>query len=180
MKKGFVFAVMLLLTVNVAVGQMPAGWQVVEKQDLGFAVSFPGSHIENIVDLPSDVGVLKMHIMQFDSSADTTSSNYIYMVNYTMYPASLFEGEFNPEGFFSGSVSGMVANMNGTVLSNKVIKIGDFEGREVEISLPGGTIVATARLVLRENRFYMLMVATQASKKPNTDIDGFFNSFRLI
>jgi hypothetical protein len=180
MKKGIVFVAMLLLPVCVVIGQNAAGWLEVEKGELGFAVSFPGPYDENIVDLPTEFGVLKMHIVQFDASSDSTSLNYIYMVNYTAYPAEMFEGDFNPEGFFKGSIAGMAANMNGTVLSNETIKVGGFEGREVEIALPGETIIVAAQLILRGNRFYILMVATSTSNRPNGDITKFFGSFRLL
>jgi hypothetical protein len=180
MKKISIFASAVLLTCLVVNGQEPEKWVLLENTDLGFSVSFPGQPTASTQEVPSDVGTLKMSMWQLDCSDSPGFHNLLYMVNYTEYPASLLEGVTNTDDFFTGSLNGMAANINGTIKEVKTIKVGDLEGRQAEIAMPGEEVVLTSVLVLKGNRFYMLMIFTEVASKPNSDMTKFFESLRLL
>lgn len=163
-----------------AYGQEPDTWFTYRNDLFGFAVDFPGKPDSSEQTVNSAVGLLTMHMYQFDRSADDSAQNIFYTVNYTRYPDSANIKGANVDTFYLNSIKGMLASMQSDLLEEKVIYIGGYEGRELRIDFQKGLAIITERLVLADNRYYVLLVITENEKDRNPYIRKFLDSLRIL
>jgi hypothetical protein len=156
-------------------------WYLFESKEFGFTILFPKKPTEQSQNVESAIGPLKLNLFLYEGANDPTDENYVYGVNYTEYPDSLFVNidSTTMSNFFRGSIDGMVGNVKGELLSEKTIELKGFPGREVKASLMNGTAIIKARLYLIRNKMYMIETITDTKKDSNQSIDKFFNSFQL-
>ena len=155
----------------------PKQWQTFESKECRFKINFPGEATHSSQPIATAAGQLKLDIFQFDAYADTSNNNLVYMVNYSVLPDSINSNNKDKlDLFFEGSINGMATNTKGTVLSQKQADYKGYPGREVRVDLQGQATI-TVKLILIENRYYILMAISAVPKEPNTDIKKFFDSF---
>lgn len=72
-----------------------------------------------------------------------------------------------------------VLDLRGSLMSEKPIKLGNYSGRELRISVAAGFTVRE-RIYLANNRLYSLMVIAGASGIESREAETFFNSFQIL
>jgi hypothetical protein len=155
----------------------PKEWKQFESKECRFKINFPAEVTQTSQPVKTAAGDLTLHIFQADVSSDTANNNIIYMVNYSALPDSINSTRKEKmDDFFERSINGMVRNAKGTVLSQKKVDYKSYPGREVRVDLQGQATL-TVKLILIENRYYILLAITAVAKEPNTDIKKFFDSF---
>lgn len=179
MKKIIVFVLVCAgLSGNIR-SQEPEIWIRYEKPEYGFIINFPAEPQTIPQSIETELGELLMNMFQVDMSGFEDANNLVYMVNFTLFPDFVANRSIvDLEGFYSGSIGGMVGE--GELLEQSVCEISGLEGRQVKISLDNGAAYLHSRMVLSGSRFYMIMVFTGADKENNGDIVRFLDSFVLI
>lgn len=171
---------MLCLLFKSTYGQEPGTWRTCQNEDFGFVIAFPGIPDSSEQTVNSAAGLLVMHMYQVDLSKVDSAQNIYYAVNYTRYPDSLDIKALKIDTFYNHSIKGMLANLQSDLIEEKVVYIEGYEGRELRIDFQKGLAIITERLVLADNRYYLLMVVTENENDRNPYIQRFFDSFRLL
>jgi len=168
-------AIVAMLSVSALHAQ---NWVNYRSAEMKVNMLFPKKPVEQPQTQQTAVGPINLHITMLDQSNDPSASNMVYMMNYSAFPDSISSDRQDKLGdFFGGSISGMVKNINGTLISQKTIAYKTFPGREIKVDVQGqGTI--TARLILIHNRFYILMAISATGKDKNPDVAKFLDSFQ--
>src|SRR6187551_577918 len=88
-------------------------WYLFESKEFGFTILFPKKPTEQSQNVESAIGPLKLNLFLYEGANDPTDENYVYGVNYTEYPDSLFINidSTTMSNFFRGSIDGMVGNV---------------------------------------------------------------------
>ncbi len=163
-----------------AYGQEPETWHTYTNEPLGFVVDFPKAPDTLIQAVNTAAGILTMQMFQVDCSADDSTNNIFYAVNYSQYPDTFNYGALNLDTFYRKSILGMLANLQSELIEEKEIVFNGYEGRELRIDFQAGLAIITEKIVLIENRYYLLMVITETEKDFNPAIRRFIDSFRVL
>jgi hypothetical protein len=129
----------------------------------------------------SEIGELKLNIFVYDASESGTDENLVYLVSSTEYPDSLINSEKTEilPDLFKNTLEGILSNINGKLLSETVIDINGFPGREVKVDFMEGQAIIKIRIFLVKNILFMIETITETGKVPNKSIDRFMDSFKL-
>jgi hypothetical protein len=148
----------------------------------GFQAEFPVEPVSQPQVVNSEIGELKVNLFMYDASQGGTDSNLVYLIGSTEFPDSIVNSNMTESvpNFFRGSIDGAVKNVNGKILSETVIEINGYPGREIKVDFMEGQAVIIMRFYLVRNKLLMIEVMTEISKVPNKSSDRFFNSFKLI
>ena len=83
------------------------------------------------------------------------------------------------DDFFKKSIAGSLNNVQGKLLSEKVIELGKYPGREIRVDFQNGLGVIKMRIYLVKNTMFMIQTITDTQKQYNKSVDKFMNSFQL-
>jgi hypothetical protein len=147
----------------------------------GYTIAFPKEPASQPQVINSEIGELKLNIFVYDASESGTDENLVYLVSSTEYPDSLINSERTeilPE-LFKNTLAGILSNINGKLLSETVIDINGFPGREVKVDFMEGQAIIKIRIFLVKNILFMIETITETGKVPNKSIDRFMDSFKL-
>lgn len=153
-------------------------WERYKSQELAFIADFPGSPNTSVQKIDSEVGVLDMHMVSYESSVDNV---YVYYaIVKSDYPKEQFSNLSNEEikSILDGSVDGAVTNVNGTTVKDEEIQLNGYLGRDVKINVEGGELYMHTFLV--ENVMYIAQVICETGKAEHAYIDKFMNAFDII
>jgi hypothetical protein len=81
--------------------------------------------------------------------------------------------------FFRTSIDGAVKNVNGKLISEKVVALDGFPGREVKIDYGNGMAIIFLRMFLVNNKGYFVQTISQTGKEGNESAARFHKSFKL-
>ncbi len=157
-------------------------WNKYISEEYGYRIEFPESPTEEQRTLVSEIGDLEMAMVIFDASETKSDENLIYIVNCTEYPDSTISSS-DPtflEEFYRGSIDGAVESVHGKKISETKFKLDGYSGRKVRIDFQDGYAVITMKLLLADNKLYMLQTITETSKDFNKSISKFMDSFELL
>jgi|WetSurSiteA1Bulk_404760.scaffolds.fasta_scaffold36656_1 hypothetical protein len=175
-KTGIVTIAILLLTMGFATQD---NWFLL-KYDV-FNIAFPKEPTSQPQVINSEIGELKINIFMYDASEAGNDENLVYLVSSTEYPDSLINSgktEILPD-LFKNTLQGILNNVNGKLLSENVIEINGFPGREVKVDFMEGQAIIKIRIFLVKNKLFMIETITETAKFPNKSIDRFMDSFKL-
>lgn len=158
------------------------GWHLFKSEQYGYKIKFPKEPTEKTQLVNSEIGELKMNILIYDTSKVGKDDNLIYMVNYTEYPDTLISSEKTEilDDFFRNSIDGAVKNVRGELLSEKIIQIGKYPGRDIKIDFRDGMAFIRMKIYLVNNKMYLLQTITQNKRDFNKSITKFMDSFELL
>jgi len=176
-----------LLTISLVVISLmsfvkPEKWFWLVSEEYGYKIEFPEEPVERPKVVNSEIGELKLNVFLYDASLRGKDDNLVYMVNYTEYPVDQIHSnntEILPD-LFRNSVEGVVMNVNGELLSEEEIQLGQYPGREIRIDYKNGMAIISMRIYLVENKMYMIQTITETKKEAKKSIDRFMDSFELI
>ncbi|HSZ72288.1 MAG TPA: hypothetical protein VK750_06390 [Cytophagaceae bacterium] len=156
-------------------------WVLVHSKKYNYKIEFPKKPKEQTQSLDSELGKLQLNMFVYDASEVKGEDNLYYLCNCTEYPGTAVSSANKEalEGFYRGGIDGAVKNVKGKLLTEKTITIDGYEGREATIDYQEGLAVITMRMLLVENRMYLVQTITETSKLPNESVSKFMESFQL-
>jgi hypothetical protein len=158
-----------------------ADWMTVQNKPGKFKVLFPRAPEESEQTVNTAMGPLKLKLFMYDVGK-YKDENAIYGLMYSDYPDSLVNSDFKDEildNFFNKGIEGAARNIKGTILSQKVISLKGYPGRQARVSFADGQGIMNLKMYLVKSRSYFLEVGYEKDKEGNASIDKFFNSFEL-
>ena len=171
MKVRWMIAMIVLLALA-GCKQIP--WQPYTGPDGSFSVQMPGTPEEQKQALYNDLfGNFTAYIYAVDYDSTT------YMVVFTQYPESI-SAISTPFELLDNARDGAVANVQGTLVDEKVIRLGDYPGKEITIRLPAAGMLADVRMYVVDTRLYQVMVTSPEANFSQKAADTFLDSFAII
>jgi len=151
------------------VGCHQPGWKEFRSSEGAFSILLPGTPTEQI----STAGPIDFHFFVLEQKDIT------YMVGYSDYPDTLVQ-ERTPDVMLDGTRDGAVANVQGELLSELIISLNEYPGRELKIESHGGKVTTKTRIFMVGHRLYQVMVATRKEKAFSENVKRFLDSFKLL
>lgn len=147
-------------------------------------VLFPKKPAASAQTINSPIGALKLNLNIYEVPANEQEKedNFVYLLNETEYPDSVINSNKKDklDKFFRQAIDGAVNNVHGKLLSEKMIAINQFPGREIRVDFQNGKDVIKMRMYLVRNRMFMVETVTDTKKDFNKSINKFMDSFTLI
>ena len=161
---------------------MTSDWFLVKSEDHGYQIEFPKEPSVSVQTVNTEAGPVDMHIHMLDLSKKEEDSNLIYLSSVAKYPDTLVHSDRKEQlaGFFKETINGLIASIDGELLDEKSVQIGEYQGEEVKVNFQDGMAIIRIRIYLVENKVYMLQVITKTENDSNDSISRFMNSFALI
>ena len=103
--------------------------------------------------------------------------NYTFAVVFADYPKEMVES-FTAKYILDGARAGAAANVHGKVLSETILNLKGFEGREVKIESPNDIIIKV-RIYLVGMRLYQAIVVTAKEHIFDKKVVEFLESFEF-
>lgn len=101
----------------------------------------------------------------------------VYMVSYSDYPDDAIH-ELTPEQILDNGRDGMIANVFGELISETIISLDGYPGRQLNIGVGNSGI--RAKIFLVKNRMYGVMVSGPNDKMYLEPAGDVLDSFRLL
>lgn len=149
------------------------GWREFRSTEGGFSVMLPGKPEEQSQTTASAYGTVESHVFLVDNGESG------FLTSYVDYPLELIRD--SSVGVILDGVSvGILSQSSGTLVSSVDIQFGDYDGRQLEITSPGGESVLTVQIYLVGNRIYQLSVVAKVGANVSADTTLYFESFTLL
>jgi len=150
-------------------------WEKFTSTEGAFSVLMPGTPTKEKQTENTQWGPVDLYFFIVERE------DVVYMVDCVDYPQS-FVQQIDPEVILDNARNAGVANAQGTLLSEHIISLEEYPGRELRIKYPtlGGEIIVHTRIFLVDNRLYQIAVTTQREESFSEDIGKFFDSFALL
>ena len=161
---------LLMLTLLAACGG--GSWKEFNSAEGAFSILMPKNPSLETQMVNTPIGPIEIQFFSAEL-ADTA-----YVVGYSDYPAA-FVAQSNPVIMLDGARDGAVANVQGKLVSETVIFIGGYPGRELRIETLDGKFAAMSRIFLVNNRLYQVMVVMPADRTITDEIRTYLDSFAL-
>jgi hypothetical protein len=154
-------------------------WVLVEAVD--FSIEFPAAPTEEEQSLESAIGPLKLYIRMYEVLDVEKDENFAYGMITTEYPVGTIHSDSTQtlEKVFDGAINGCVENVKGKLLSQQVVEINGFPGREFRIDFQDGLATFKMKAFLVKNKMFILQTITDPKKEGNKSAERFLGSFKL-
>lgn len=178
MRKYILYTAVFCLPVLMAFTSVP-DWVNFESKGSGFSVLFPENPVESNQTVDAEIGTLNLKIFTCDVYE---KQSMVYMAAVTDFPADKISSDKKEivDKVFRDAIDGGVKNVEGSLLSEKEIKLKKYPGREFKISFQDGAAVILAKAYLVKNTMYILQAITLKDKESDPAIARFMNSFALL
>ena len=146
-------------------------WKEFASKEGRFKVLMPSepTHRENETESDFGKGTLIMETVEH--------SGGMFGANYCDYPAEI--KKHSPDRVLDSSRDGCVANLDGKLVSEKKIKLGEHPGRDIQVEVDGKHIFR-ARVYLVGQRLYQVVVFGPKELATSKDAEKFLKSFELV
>ena len=147
-------------------------FQTVTSKEGRFTVSMPGKPKETTQEADNPGGKVRIRVFTVELSKDLA---YMIMYNDFSVPA-LAAG---PQTILKAGRDGGVSSLQGKLLQDKEISLGDDKvpGRDILIESP--TVHFRARIFLADKRLYQVIVVGSRAAVTAKDADQYLNSFKI-
>ena len=149
------------------------GWQEFRSEDDRFLALFPREPTKRVETANTPQGPLRNHIYSVSEGQSTFSiavarfrTDHVKAVGQT--------------AVLDGARDGAVLNTLGKLLSELLIELDGYPGREIKISVAGGKVTIQGRMFLVRNRLYQVLVGTPVDDSYEPAVSRFLDSFRLL
>ncbi len=135
----------------------------------------PGTPTSSVESVSTAIGVVELHSFTLEAN------EFAYFVAYGDFPPAFVQNA-DTEAMLDGARDGAVADVSGTLVSERRISVQGFPGRElwIEASVSGQKGLAQARMILVGNRFYQVLVAGPKDGFAESEAERFLNSFQVV
>lgn len=153
-------------------------WYTYQNQQ--FSIEFPQEPEVTKQNVPTAIGDIEMKIASYEGPKNT-DGNLAYVFISSIYPDSLINSGSKEKlpGFFRSSIDGAVKNVNGKLISEKVVTLNGFPGREANVDYGNGLAIIAVRMFLVKNHVYFVQTISEAGKADNENALRFHQSFKL-
>ncbi len=184
MKKGNILGLILLVLATLSCGifgsetsssnQDNSNWKKYKSNNGNYSILFPVNPTEETTTMNTAYGYVDNY------SAKANADGIYYSVVFNELPSS-YLSETTADGILDLSRSQMVDSVSGTLLSEKIISIDNYPGRELRVKFSSGSEsgIITVRVYVVEYRIYRIVVSTTEDDQFNNSINKFLNSFTL-
>ncbi len=150
-----------------------ADWRDVAPDGAGFRISMPGEPVRNskTISLEGGAGTI-----QVQSYSVQMSSKISYAVLYYDLPEAV-SGSADVYTLYQRVTDSGVADLKGKLVSEKVIFLGSWPGKEVHAENDQDAFRAVMFLV--NGRFYHMIANRQKGQIQSDDVERFLSSFKL-
>lgn len=157
-------------------------WFLVKAKEFGYQIEFPLEPVASTQTINTEAGPVDMHINLLDLTRGGEDKNMVYLSSFAEYDESLVNSNKTDqlEDFFKETIEGLVKGVNGKLLLENNISLGDYQGREMKIDFQNGIAVIWIRVYLVENKVYMLQIISKSENDGNNSIKTFMDSFSLL
>jgi hypothetical protein len=163
---------LLVLAIVVLTGCQRDRWETYTSEEGAFSVSLPGVPADTTTSLGSPVGEIMMH--KFSLNQETA----LYEVTYSDYPDTLFEIQ-SVDDILNGLLYTYTADGRVPPLNVKIVSLGDYPGREIDILSPDNQLYMKIRAYMVGHRLYQATVITQKAHSLSVNVDKFLDSFQV-
>ena len=157
-------------------------WDNISPEECKCAILMPGKpeQAKRTINHPA-YGKLTMNFAILQPK-DSTDPNLVYMLSYTDYPTGTIHSDSTNtlESFFASSREGAIANVQGKLLSETIVNLSGYPGRELRINFKNGLALIRCRNYLVKNRLYTIQIITLTENNFNNSINKFLESFKLL
>jgi len=136
-------------------------------------VLLPGTPAKVTHTMDTKLGPLDIQVFTLDQS------KYSYLVSYSDYPDQILQVK-SQDSILNGARDGAVAHVQGKLLGERRISLGQYPGRELTIEVPDGQHLVLMRMYLVKKRLLQVGVGTLKAKASSPNITKFFESFKLL
>lgn len=138
-RSGFLAGLVLAILLTPALAEAPR-WVVYTHPEKLMSVRFPQKPSVTDQETPTAIGTIKFKLAMF------TDGDRAYIATAVVYPV---KGKFDVKKALDGARDQALANIKGTVMSEKSSRLDGFEGREVVFQATGAEGTQTVRGVVR-------------------------------
>lgn len=142
---------------------------------------FPKKPVDQSRTINTEIGKLVVIMHTYDVPPNEQDDNRSYFLAECEYPDSLLNSDRKDilDKLFRIFINGVVRGVHGKLLSEFVIQLDGYPGRETKIDVIDGVAVITMRFYLVRNRMYIIQTFTDTNKDFNQSITKFMDSFKL-
>lgn len=171
-KQSAFLAILFLVSVASLIGCGSGSWKEFSSSKGRFSAFFPNKPTEEVQTLNSAIGPLKMHIFMAQSKEG------FFVVGYVDYPDTSY---VHPSDLLDAGRDGALENTQGKLLSETIISLGGYPGREIKfkVETPKGVVITRSRFYIVKNRLYSTSVTTTKKWMFSENVLRFLDSFRV-
>lgn len=158
---------------SAALAVQGAKWSPFKSAEGKFSISLPGTPQTQSQPVNTAVGEVQMNLFIVPIGNET-----VYFVAFSDYPADKMKNA-SSDKVLNGCRDGMVGNQKGTMTSDKAFKLGGVPGRDFAWK-GGNDFDGMARIYLKQNRLYQVMVLRKKGTPLSKDFTKFFASFKIL
>jgi hypothetical protein len=153
----------------------PAEWQTFTSQNGHFAVLMPGTPKSEVDSVKTLIGTVDLHSFMVETD------DFAYFVAYGDFPPAFVQSA-DTDAMLDGARDGAVADVNGSLVSERRISVQGFPGRElwIEATVSNQKGLAQARMILVGNRFYQVLVVGPKERFAESQAERFLNTFQVL
>jgi len=152
---------------------MESAWYDYRSDTGRFAVAFPASPKESLRTANTAVGAIENRI------ASVTRDSIAYSVAFALYPSD-YVASTSTGKLLDGARDGAVSATGGNLITETLIEMDGFPGREITFSVQGGVGMVLSRFYLVESSLYQITVTSHKDKFMSENIGMFMDSFKLM
>lgn len=172
-------AAILCFSFLILAGFKPALNNYLHDSDL-LSIEFPAEPKKQTQQVETEIGPLAIDMVMLEQ-AEGADGHYLYAVMTSVYPDSLINSDKTElhEKFFRGSIDGAVNNVQGKILSEKVVSIKGYPGRQISIDYGNGMAIISMTMYLVHNEMIFLQTISKPGEQENAAAAKFYGSFKL-
>lgn len=172
--KSIVFATTILSIISL-------NWTVFTSENGGFTIMTPAPLDLAVQSIPTHVGDIQLYTYTH-KVVDSTAQVFQYSVTYYEYPEILIPSDSTEmvTQFFDETLSAIAERIDGHIVYSEPVPFRDYPAMLTRISYQDDKFALKNKLVLANNRFYLIEVFSTSDKVVDNDINKFIDSFKLI
>jgi hypothetical protein len=153
----------------------PAEWKELAPAGMGFRVRMPGTakSDEQVQNTPA--GNIELHKF----TVEPTGKKEVFVVVLVRFPEEVGKNLGGPDAILEIGKNDIASAAQGTVKSQKPIRLGNANGVELEV-LPAKGATVIGRIYVMNDRMYEVMVHVPKIRAESEDVRIFLNSFQLV
>ena len=151
-------------------------WVLFSSSDARFRLRLPQQPELERQTTQTQTGPVELSLL-----TSTGRSGTVYQIGYSDFPEARLRQQA-PGKLLAGAQQGAVTNVQGKLLSERVLEVHGHPAREysVEVVKQGMKLSYWGRMILADTRLYQLQVIGLASQVKNAERERFFESFELL
>jgi hypothetical protein len=156
-----------------------ADWGTYNSADGGFTIEMPTDTKTSEQTLPTPFGKQPVHFVMWKPSSLTIDKFRLFQVSYTSVPPRAFADSFTIQSVLDSSIAMRVKDFADVDMDIYPVTVNGYPGRAFIFDLPENSTIAVVKECLVNHKIYDLTVVLKRNYATNTEVNNFFNSFRV-